>query len=162
MRLVEKTSHELASVLHKGLGAVDWTEADPEDLAIAIEEEAKERYEEFAEQLEAHHSPEVAAGVEQFLSVSLPESSLRLDYEALRARHGTCCFVAGVGAPPEFDEVEVDIGVQELLWKARTVGSQNFKMLETLILAALVYWILTIIFSYFQERMEQRMARGDR
>ena len=54
------------------------------------------------------------------------------------------------------------IGVQELLWKARTVGSQNFKMLETLILAALVYWILTIIFSYFQERLERRMARGDR
>jgi polar amino acid transport system permease protein len=54
------------------------------------------------------------------------------------------------------------IGVQELLWKARTVGSQNFKMLETLILAALVYWVLTIIFSYFQERLEQRMARGDR
>jgi len=54
------------------------------------------------------------------------------------------------------------IGVQELLWKARTVGSQNFKMLETLLLAALVYWALTIIFSYFQERMEKRMARGDR
>ena len=30
------------------------------------------------------------------------------------------------------------------------------------ILAALVYWVLTIIFSYFQERLEQRMARGDR
>ncbi|MGD8485255.1 MAG: amino acid ABC transporter permease [Chloroflexota bacterium] len=54
------------------------------------------------------------------------------------------------------------IGVQELLWKARTVGSQNFKMLETLLLAALVYWALTIIFSYFQERLEQRMARSDR
>jgi polar amino acid transport system permease protein len=54
------------------------------------------------------------------------------------------------------------IGVQELLWKARTVGSQNFKTLETLILAALVYWVLTIIFSYFQERMEKRMARSDR
>lgn len=54
------------------------------------------------------------------------------------------------------------IGVQELLWKARTLGSQNFKMLETLLLAALVYWVLTIIFSYFQERMEKRMARGDR
>ena len=54
------------------------------------------------------------------------------------------------------------IGVQELLWKARTVGSQNFKMLETLLLAALVYWVLTIIFSFFQERMEKRMARGDR
>jgi len=54
------------------------------------------------------------------------------------------------------------IGVQELLWKARTVGSQNFKMLETLLLAALVYWVLTIIFSFFQERMEKRMSRGDR
>jgi len=54
------------------------------------------------------------------------------------------------------------IGVQELLWRARTVGSQGFRTLETLLLAALVYWILTIIFSYFQERLEQRMARSDR
>jgi polar amino acid transport system permease protein len=54
------------------------------------------------------------------------------------------------------------IGVQELLWKARTIGSTNFRMLETLLLAALVYWVLTIIFSYFQERLEQRMARSDR
>ena len=54
------------------------------------------------------------------------------------------------------------IGVQELLWKAQTLGSQKFRMLETLLLAALVYWVLTIIFSYFQERLEQRMARGDR
>jgi polar amino acid transport system permease protein len=54
------------------------------------------------------------------------------------------------------------IGVQELLWRARTVGSANFRMLETLLLAALVYWILTIIFSYFQERLERRMARSDR
>ena len=33
---------------------------DTLDLAIAVEEEAKERYDEVAEQLEAHHSPEVA------------------------------------------------------------------------------------------------------
>ena len=33
---------------------------DTLDLAVAIEEEAKERYDEFAEQLEAHHNPEVA------------------------------------------------------------------------------------------------------
>ena len=54
------------------------------------------------------------------------------------------------------------IGVQELLWKARTIGNQHFKMLETLLLAAAMYWILTSIFSVFQERLEQRMARGDR
>jgi rubrerythrin len=33
---------------------------DTLDLAVAIEEEAKERYDEFAEQLEAHHTDEVA------------------------------------------------------------------------------------------------------
>jgi len=54
------------------------------------------------------------------------------------------------------------IGVQELLWKAQTLGAQRFRMLETLLLAALVYWVLTIIFSYFQERLEQRMAQSDR
>jgi polar amino acid transport system permease protein len=54
------------------------------------------------------------------------------------------------------------IGVQELLWRAERIGSSNFKTLETLLLAALVYWVMTIIFSLFQERLEKRMARGDR
>jgi len=33
---------------------------DTLDLAIYVEEEAKERYEDFAKQMEAHHTPEVA------------------------------------------------------------------------------------------------------
>ena len=33
---------------------------DALDLAVLIEEEAKERYEEFAEQMEVHHTPEAA------------------------------------------------------------------------------------------------------
>jgi polar amino acid transport system permease protein len=54
------------------------------------------------------------------------------------------------------------IGIQELLWRAQRVGSANFRSLETLLLAALVYWVLTVIFSFFQERLERRMARSDR
>ncbi len=54
------------------------------------------------------------------------------------------------------------IGVHELLWRAKSIGQQKFHSLETLLLAAAMYWILTMIFSYFQERLEQRMARGDR
>ena len=42
------------------------------------------------------------------------------------------------------------------------LGSQHFRMLETLLLAALVYWVLTIMFSYLQEWLERRMARSDR
>ncbi len=54
------------------------------------------------------------------------------------------------------------IGVQELLWRAQTVGSQKFRSLETLLLAALIYWILTIALSLFQDRLEKRMAESDR
>jgi polar amino acid transport system permease protein len=53
------------------------------------------------------------------------------------------------------------ITVQELLWRAQTVGSARFRSLETLLLAATVYWVLTLVFSFVQERLERRMARSD-
>jgi polar amino acid transport system permease protein len=49
----------------------------------------------------------------------------------------------------------------EILWRARTVGQSNFRTLETLLLAALVYWVLTIVLSLLQDRLEKRMARSD-
>ena len=54
------------------------------------------------------------------------------------------------------------MGVQELLWRAQRVGQSNFRALETLLLAALVYWVLTIAFSVVQDRLEKRMAESDR
>jgi len=54
------------------------------------------------------------------------------------------------------------ITVQELLWRAQRVGQSNFRSLETLLVAALVYWVLTIAFSIVQERLEKRMAESDR
>ena len=54
------------------------------------------------------------------------------------------------------------IGVQELMWRASTVGKSKFHNFETLLLAAAVYWVLTMVFSFFQERLERRMARSDR
>lgn len=53
------------------------------------------------------------------------------------------------------------MGVQELLWRSRTSGQQHFRSLETFLIAALVYWILTIIFSLFQDRLERRMAESE-
>jgi polar amino acid transport system permease protein len=54
------------------------------------------------------------------------------------------------------------IAVTELLWRASAVGTRNFRTLQALLIAAAIYWALTIIFSFFQERLERRMARGDR
>ncbi len=53
------------------------------------------------------------------------------------------------------------VGLQELFWRARTVGTAHFQTFSTLMLAALVYWVLTIVFSLVQERLEKRMAESE-
>jgi polar amino acid transport system permease protein len=54
------------------------------------------------------------------------------------------------------------IGVQELLWRAQTAGRSNGITFQTILVAALIYWIMTIILSFFQGKLEYRMAAGDR
>ncbi len=54
------------------------------------------------------------------------------------------------------------IGVQELLWRAKLIGTKEFAAIQTLLIAAAVYWVMTIAFSYIQSRLERRMAQGDR
>lgn len=52
--------------------------------------------------------------------------------------------------------------VWELLWRSQKVGRANFRSLEALLIAAVFYWIITIIFSAIQDRFEARLARSDR
>ena len=52
--------------------------------------------------------------------------------------------------------------VHELLWRATKVGRAQFHNLEGLITAAAFYWVMTLVFSYFQGRLEGRMSRGER
>ena len=54
------------------------------------------------------------------------------------------------------------IAVPELLWRADRIGRTQLQPLAGLLIAALVYWILTMIFSYFQGRLERRLAQADR
>lgn len=52
--------------------------------------------------------------------------------------------------------------VHELMWRATKVGRATFHNLEALIMAAVFYWIMTLVFSYFQSRIETNLAKGDR
>jgi polar amino acid transport system permease protein len=54
------------------------------------------------------------------------------------------------------------VSLQEVLWRANKVGRSNFQTIQALVIAAAIYWALTIIFSFFQERLERRLARSDR
>ena len=52
--------------------------------------------------------------------------------------------------------------VHELMWRATRVGRAQFNNLEALIMAAIFYWVMTIILTYIQSIIEARLAKGDR
>ncbi len=54
------------------------------------------------------------------------------------------------------------IGVWELMFLARTQGREEFRHLEMLITAALLYWVLSIILERCQAVLEKRMKRQER
>jgi len=54
------------------------------------------------------------------------------------------------------------MGVWDLTFRAGKIGRQNFRSLETFLIAAAFYWGLTIIFQFFQGKLESHMARGER
>jgi polar amino acid transport system permease protein len=54
------------------------------------------------------------------------------------------------------------IGVQELLWRAQAAGRPTGQSFQTILVAAAIYWVMTLVLSSFQVRLERRMAQGDR
>jgi polar amino acid transport system permease protein len=54
------------------------------------------------------------------------------------------------------------IGVMEITTRAGRLARRDSKPMEMLLVAAAVYWILTIISSWLQSRLENRMARAYR
>jgi polar amino acid transport system permease protein len=54
------------------------------------------------------------------------------------------------------------MGVWEILFRSTKIGRQYFRNFETLVIAAVFYWIMQIILQSIQSRIETRMARGDR
>ena len=52
--------------------------------------------------------------------------------------------------------------VHEIMWRATKVGRAQFNNLEALIMAAIFYWVMTLLLSYVQSIIEARLAKGDR
>jgi len=53
------------------------------------------------------------------------------------------------------------VGVQELMFLARTQGRSEFKHFEMLITAAVIYWIISFCFELIQARLEAYYGKGD-
>jgi polar amino acid transport system permease protein len=54
------------------------------------------------------------------------------------------------------------MAIWELTYRAQKIGRQNFRNMETFIIAAAFYWLLTVVFQFLQGKLEERMARGER
>jgi len=52
--------------------------------------------------------------------------------------------------------------VHELMWRATKVGRAEFRNMEALVMAAIFYWIMTLLLTSVQSRLEARLSRGDR
>jgi polar amino acid transport system permease protein len=53
-----------------------------------------------------------------------------------------------------------EISRAEIFRRAQVVGNADFRRLESLIVAAAMYWGLTAVFTFFQSRLERRMSKG--
>jgi polar amino acid transport system permease protein len=48
----------------------------------------------------------------------------------------------------------------DIFKRAQVAGNADFRNMEALILVAGIYWILTIIFTFFQAKLERRISKG--
>lgn len=54
------------------------------------------------------------------------------------------------------------VGVWEIMYLARTQGQTEFRHIEMLITASMIYWILSIALEFLQSRIEERFGRFNR
>jgi ABC-type amino acid transport system permease subunit len=52
------------------------------------------------------------------------------------------------------------VSQMELFRRADLLGTRDFRPFEALILAAAMYWALTSVFTFFQQRLETRLSKG--
>ncbi len=54
----------------------------------------------------------------------------------------------------------VTAGSAEIFRRSQLVGKADFKNLEAYVAVAMIYWGLTVLFTFFQSRLEARVGRG--
>lgn len=112
-----------------GIDFASLTLQDALDLAVLIEEEAKERYQDLAEQLELHHTPE-AAKFFRFMAANEERHRAELAQQRRELFHDrpariTRGMLFEVEAP-DFDEVRIFMSVREALQVAFRAEQKAF------------------------------------
>lgn len=107
---------------------------DALDLAVLVEEEARDRYEEFADQMEKHHNPEAARFFRLMLQVEARHEH-RLSDRRKRLfgddpRTVTREMIFDVEAP-EYDEVRANMTLRQALMASLRAETKAFEFFES-------------------------------
>ncbi|CAN5133670.1 hypothetical protein BH18ACT5_BH18ACT5_02870 [soil metagenome] len=52
------------------------------------------------------------------------------------------------------------VSQMEIFRRAQLVGRADFRPLEAFVVAAILYWVLTTVFQYFQTKLEKKLSTG--
>lgn len=130
---------------------------DALDLAILIEEEAQERYEEFADQMELHHTPDAAkfframAANEEKHGAELARKRMRLFGDAPRGVSRAMIFDVEA---PEYDEVHAFMTRREALQAAFRAEKKAY----TFFVQALVHIGEPSVRALFEELKQEEIS----
>jgi rubrerythrin len=106
---------------------------DALDLAVLVEEEAKDRYEEFADQMEKHHNPEAAKFFRFMLAVEAKHESRLADRRkglfGDQPRTVKREMIFDVEAP-EYDEVRANMTLRQALETSLRAETKAFEFFE--------------------------------
>jgi erythrin-vacuolar iron transport family protein len=132
---------------------------DALDLAVLIEQEAKERYEEFSHQMRTHHNEEAAHFFERMVTVESTHES----YLAARRRSlfGDAPSLVGremlfdVEAP-EYDEVDAPMTVREALHAALRAEQKAFAFFDGALRKVIADDVRDLFVKLREEELEHR------
>jgi rubrerythrin len=107
---------------------------DALDLAVLIEEEARDRYEELAEQLRVHHTPDAAAFFAKMVRIEelhrstlVAERTKRFGNESMTVRREMIFEIEA----PDYDEVRMNMTLKQALMTALHAESKAHEFFVT-------------------------------
>lgn len=58
--------------------------------------------------------------------------------------------------------VAFTLGLTDIFAEAKIIASSSFRFFETFLVVGLVYWVMVVVYSWLQQRLEQRLGRAYR
>lgn len=143
----------------QGIDFTNLSLRDALDLAVLVEEEARDRYEELAEQLRVHHTPDAAAFFAKMVRIEelhrstlVAERTKRFGNEQVNVRREMIFDVEA----PDYDEVRMNMTLKQALMTALHAESKAHEFYVTALAAVTNPEVRTLFAELAEEEVEHQ------